>query len=94
MVQFGLCNAVVRHQEIKLGRGLFRDFTEIEEGDTECLRDFRDGFFIFSREPSAALLVEQLEDAHQIFVVRHNGVGQNLFCLESGSFVVGSVMEE
>ena len=71
----------------------FDDLAEIKEGDAECLCNFRDGFFVFSGKPGAALFVEELEDAHQIFVVRHDRVGQDLFRLEPGPLVVGGVVE-
>ena len=71
-----------------------RDLAEIEEGDAEGLGNLRDGFFIFSGESYAALFVEELKDAHQILVVRHNWVGQDLFRLESSPLVVGRVVEE
>src|SRR6185295_9216475 len=60
MVQLVLRNAAVCDQKIKLGRGFFSDLAQIEEGNAECLRNFRDGFFIFPCEASAAFLVEQL----------------------------------
>ena len=85
---------VVRDQTIELGRGFFRDLAEIEEGNAECFCNLCDGFFVFSRESSAAFFVEELEDTHQILVVCHDRVGQNLFRFEPSPLVVGRVVEE
>ena len=79
---------------IELSWGFLRDLAEIEEGDAERLCNLCDGFFVFSGESCAALFVEELEDAHQILVVRHDRVGQDLFRLESSPLVVGRVVDE
>ena len=94
LVQFALSDAVVRDQTIELGWVFLRDLAEIEKGDAECLCNLRDGFFVFSGESCSALFIEELEDAHQILVIRHDRIGQDLFRLESSPLVVGGVMEE
>lgn len=57
IIQLVLADAVVRDQEIELGRGFFGDLAEVEEGDAERLGNLCDGFFVFSREPNAAFLL-------------------------------------
>ena len=95
IVEFILRNFAVRHQQVELGRRFFRrDFAEIEERDSQRFCDFCNGFFVLSRKAEPALLVEELEDTHQVFVVRHDRIGQDLFGLESRAFVVGGVVDE
>ena len=72
----------------------FDDLSEVEEGDSQRLGNLGDGFFVLSGEPTPALFVEELEDAHQVFVVGDDRVGQDLFRLEAGAFVVGRVVEQ
>ncbi len=35
-----------------------------------------------------------MEDSHQVFVVGDDRIGQNLFGLETGAFIVGRVVEQ
>ena len=68
IIQFVLGDAVVRDQEIELGRVLFSRSSGIEEGDSEGLGYLRDGLFIFSGKSCAALFVEELKHAYQIIL--------------------------
>ena len=42
----------------------------------------------------SALFIEELEDAHQIFIVGDDRVGQDLFRLEAGAFIVGRIVKQ
>ena len=91
-IELRLRNLVGRDKIIELRDGFFCDLSEIEERDAEAFRDFRDGLLIFLGKATLALLVEELDHPHQVFVFRHNGVGQHLLRSESRLFVPGAIV--
>ena len=94
MVQFVLSDPVVCDQKIEFGRILFRVFRRLKKAMPSALAISATDSSSFRVKRLPAFLVEELEDSHQIFIVGDDRIGQDLFCLESGPFIVGCVVEQ